>query len=76
MDFSGKIIMELDVSNLEPPEPFIRIMEKIPSIDNTKVLKVIHRREPFPLYRELKKIGFEYYTIKNDDKFIIYIYRK
>ncbi|GIX42896.1 MAG: hypothetical protein KatS3mg129_2629 [Leptospiraceae bacterium] len=77
MDFKNKTIVVLDVSQLPPPEPFLKIMDTLIKLKDNEVLKVLHRREPFPLYEELKKIGFNYYTKKiNDQKFEIYIYKK
>jgi uncharacterized protein (DUF2249 family) len=77
MNFSNDKILELDVSKLPPPEPFIKIMEKIVYLKENEVLKVLHRREPYPLYEELKKLGFQYHTIMiEEQKYEIYIYKK
>jgi len=39
-------------------------MEALTTLKDQEVLKVLHRREPFPLYEELKHIGYEYHTKK------------
>lgn len=76
MNLHNKKIIELDVSHLPPPEPFIAIMEYLFNLKNNEVLKVIHRREPFPLYEELKKLGFSYRTKQiQNQKFEIFIYK-
>lgn len=59
----------LDVRNLEHPEPFemaVAAMEELRPEDGSKALKyvrMIHRREPFPLYELLDKKGFRRKTI-------------
>jgi hypothetical protein len=52
-------------------------MEALTTLKDQEVLKVLHRREPFPLYEELKHIGYEYHTKKIDEnQYEIYIYKK
>jgi uncharacterized protein (DUF2249 family) len=77
MDSDNKKIILLDVSKLPPPEPYLKIMEALTTLKDQEVLKVLHRREPFPLYEELKHIGYEYNTKKIDEnQYEIYIYKK
>ena len=52
----------LDVSALEPPEPFARVMQTIETLGEGEYLRMLHRREPFPLYAELDKLGFLHLT--------------
>lgn len=76
MDFGDKTIIELNVSHLPAPEPFFTIMETLSKIRNNEILKIIHRKEPFPLYEELKKMNYNYKTIKiSDNHFHIFIYK-
>ncbi|MDE1976690.1 MAG: DUF2249 domain-containing protein [Elusimicrobia bacterium] len=53
-------ILTLDVSSLEPPEPMVRILEKIRDLQGGDVLEVRHHREPVPLYAELEAAGFSH----------------
>ena len=47
----------LDVRGLEPPEPFMRIMQALTQAPD-KPLRVLIHREPFPLYDMLAEQGF------------------
>lgn len=51
---------ELDVSMLEPPEPLQKIIDTIETLTPGEYLKVLHHREPYPLYPILEKEGFSY----------------
>jgi uncharacterized protein (DUF2249 family) len=48
----------LDVSMLEPCEPLERILAAIDKLPDGDYIRVIHRREPHPLYPMLEKAGF------------------
>ena len=50
----------VDVSNLEPPEPMEVILDAIADLSPGDYLKVMHRRNPVPLYRMLHDMGYEY----------------
>ncbi len=50
----------LDVSALEPPEPLEQILDIIPGLDAGDYLRVLHRRDPLPLYPMLEKMGFSW----------------
>ena len=47
----------LDVRGLEPPEPFLRIMQALTGAPEAPLRVLIHR-EPFPLYEVLDEQGF------------------
>lgn len=51
-------IFELDVRNLEPPEPMIKILETLPQLNGNTILLVHHHREPLMLYDKLTERGF------------------
>lgn len=51
----------LDVRALEPPEPFLRIVERLREAPKAPLRVRIHR-EPFPLYQELAQLGFRYHA--------------
>jgi len=50
----------LDVSELEAPEPFRLAVAAINELEADEYLCMRHRREPFPLYEMLAKLGFSY----------------
>jgi hypothetical protein len=56
----------LDVRDLEPPEPFLRIMRALSSAPDTPLRVLIHR-EPFPLYDVLAEQGFAHRTRALED---------
>jgi len=52
--------IDLDVSNLEPCEPMERILLGAENLKTGDWLRVVHRREPNPLFPLLQKRGFEW----------------
>lgn len=48
----------LDVQGLQPPEPMVRILSKLPELGPEDELIVTHHREPVPLYAHLEAAGF------------------
>jgi uncharacterized protein (DUF2249 family) len=52
----------LDVSELEPPEPMLRVLEALEQLGEGRYLRMLHRREPLPLYPRLRELGFYYLT--------------
>lgn len=50
----------LDVSELEAPEPFRLAVAAVGELEEGEYLCMRHRREPFPLYEMLDKLGFSY----------------
>lgn len=66
----------LDVSELEPCEPMERTLEAVEELGPGDYLRVLHRREPFPLYRILTERGFEHRTVPGEHTaFEIFIWR-
>jgi len=49
----------LDLRELEPPAPFVRIMQRLHEAPAAPLRVRIHR-EPFPLYEELRAQGYRY----------------
>ena len=64
----------VDVSALEPPEPFERILDALMDLPRGDLLRVRHRREPFPLYRLLERSGFRWRTERHGDEVDILIW--
>jgi uncharacterized protein (DUF2249 family) len=50
--------VELDVRELPPPEPMLRILEALPSLAGGQVLLVRHARRPVYLYPRLEELGY------------------
>lgn len=50
----------IDVRELEPPEPLELGLEMAHSLRSGEYLRMLHRREPYPLYRLLEQDGFHY----------------
>jgi uncharacterized protein (DUF2249 family) len=62
-------VIELDVRELAPPEPIIKILENILKVDEKSVMVVHHHREPMMLYPELEKRGYTAITNKIDENY-------
>jgi len=68
-------IIRIDVSELEPPEPMERILARLRELRAGQLLRVRHRREPFPLYPILEQAGYEHCCIPTEtEAFFIYIW--
>ncbi len=55
----------IDVSNLDPPEPLVAILELIERPDMDGPVIFHHIREPVHLYPELNERGWQHEIIKN-----------
>jgi uncharacterized protein (DUF2249 family) len=52
----------LDVRGLEPPEPMVRILERLDALEPGQTLEVWHERRPMFLYPQLEARGFGHET--------------
>ena len=52
----------LDVRDLEPPEPLEAVLEALCTLQDGQRIRMIHRREPHPLYGILARDGFAHET--------------
>ena len=69
------VIVPIDVSELEPPEPMERIVARLKQLQAGQLLRVRHRREPFPLYPMLEEAGYKHCCIPSGtEAFLIYIW--
>ena len=50
----------IDARELEPPEPFERVMEALSTLQKGEEITLVINREPFPLYRVLERNGYRY----------------
>lgn len=57
--FAGKLL-EIDVRELEMPQPMMRILESLENLPADKALYVLHKRIPVFLLPELAQRGFDY----------------
>lgn len=51
-------IIELDVHELQPPEPMMKILENLTRINENTLLRIYHHREPHLLYPKLEERGY------------------
>ncbi|MDA8384463.1 MAG: DUF2249 domain-containing protein [Betaproteobacteria bacterium] len=54
--------IDLDVRLLPPPEPMERVLDVLPELRGGGALRMIHHREPFPLYGILAQRGYAWHT--------------
>lgn len=67
----------IDGRDMEPPEPFERVMEAISVMPPGDKVMLILNREPLPLYRVLRLNGYSYQTTAfPDGRFEIVIARE
>lgn len=52
----------LDVRGLEPPEPMIRVLERLDTLGPGEELVVVHDRRPMFLYPQIEDRGFAHET--------------
>jgi len=64
-----KNVIELDVRELVPPEPMIKILEALSQVDENTVLLVHHHREPMMLYPKLEERGYEAVSNKIEENY-------
>lgn len=70
-------VIELDVRELPPPEPMMKIFEKLSEVDEKTILLVHHHREPLMLYPKLEERGFEAISNKIEENYYkVLIFKK
>jgi uncharacterized protein (DUF2249 family) len=52
----------LDVRGLEPPQPLVRVLERLDTLGPGEALIVIHDRRPLLLYPQIEERGFVHRT--------------
>ncbi len=57
----------IDARELEPPEPFERVIDALSTLGRDEQVLLILKREPFPLYRFLEQNNCEYKTDAHPD---------
>lgn len=51
-------VVDLDVSDLEPPEPLLRTLAALKKLPEGHCLRMIHRMKPRLLYERLPELGY------------------
>jgi uncharacterized protein (DUF2249 family) len=70
-------IIEIDVHDLQPPEPMMKILENLNRVDEKSLMLVHHHREPVLLYPRLDERGYRAYCEKiGDENYKILIGKK
>lgn len=69
-------LLELDVRGLAPPEPMMKILEKLGEVDENTILLVHHHREPMMLYEKLEQRGYEAIANKIEENYYKVVIRK
>ena len=59
--------IRIDNHGLLPPEPMVRILEALVTLAPGDELVALMDREPFPLYGELERRGFNWTFIEGDE---------
>jgi len=57
----------IDARDLEPPEPFERVMEALSVLEPAGKIMLILNREPYPLYRVLQLNGYRHQSTRFPD---------
>lgn len=76
------VLLVLDVSQLEPPEPLQQAVAAVDTLATGVCLCLLHRREPLLLYPILEQHGFDHITCATPHAdngtaaFRIYIWRR
>jgi uncharacterized protein (DUF2249 family) len=66
----------VDARYMEPPEPFVRTMEMLDTLNPGEKMLLLLFREPHPLYKVLRQNGYAYEAeLVSDGTFEILIWR-
>ena len=59
--------MILDNRGLEPPQPMMRTLAALESLNTGETLSIINDRRPMFLYEQLEEMGLKYITTAQED---------
>ncbi len=69
-------IITIDCRELEPPEPFVKVMEAVNRLSLDEAVLMIHRKQPRLLFPKLEELGMKYeLTDKGESGIEILIWR-
>jgi len=58
----------IDVSEYEAPQPFEEVIKLVVNINDGEYIRMLHRKQPLPLYQLLNERGFAYICNKKNTK--------
>jgi tRNA 2-thiouridine synthesizing protein A len=59
--------MILDNRGLEPPQPMMRTLAALETLDENETLTIINDRKPMFLFEQLDELGYRYQTEQQED---------
>ncbi|MFN3711871.1 MAG: sulfurtransferase TusA family protein [Alishewanella aestuarii] len=68
--------MKLDVRNLEPPQPMIRIMQALEKLKRGETLEVLGSRPFTHLLPRLEEMGYAYQLEEAEEGYVLIIWHK
>ena len=71
-----RIDIEVDCRELEAPEPHNLVVSKLPLLNATNRLKMLHRLKPQMLLNILNENNFKYEIVEDDEMFQIFIWKE
>ena len=67
----------LDCSQMEPPEPMLRVLEQLDRLQSGEGIKMLHRMKPRLLFHKLQKRGLNFMVIEHTpDQFEVRIWQE
>jgi len=67
--------MRLDVRNLEPPQPMVKVAQALESLKEGEVLEVLGSRPFTHLLPRLKELGYDYELKETEEGYLLSIWR-
>jgi len=64
---TDKKLVIIDCRDMFPPEPMERVLEAVHTLQDNEAVLMVHRREPFPLYKRLEEKECDFETKQFDD---------
>lgn len=59
-EFSAEKIITIDCREMEHPEPLITVLAAVDKLKDDEVIKMVHRRVPYPLFEHLQQKNMDY----------------
>ena len=74
---TNKKLTIIDCSDLFPPEPMVKVLEAVETLNSDEAVLMIHRKDPRLLYNKLEErhCGFET-KLENDGSVQVLIWKK
>lgn len=64
---TDKQLQVIDCREMLHPEPMVRILEAVTLLEDDKLILMVHRKEPFPLYQKLEERNCSHETKLSED---------